>query len=264
VAIGQAAGQTGQGTAAVAIGQAAGQTGQGGNAVAIGSNAGLVGQLTGAIAIGFNAGFALQGTNAIAIGQGAGQTNQPNNSIVINATGTSLSGATASATYINPIRSDAAATTLSLLLYNPTTFELMTSSANTSAGSKTFVIDHPMDGDRYLVHSCLEGPEAGVYYRGTGRIVNGRSCSIALPRYVEHLAYNFSVQLTPLFNEGEDEGKDEYPNLQATMVKNNKFTVYGDTNCEFYWFVNGSRMDIDVEPLKAETVVKGEGPYKWI
>lgn len=78
---------------------------------------------------------------------------------------------------------------------------------------------------------------------------------------MEHLAYNFSVQLTPIFN--EDEG-EVYPNLQATMVKNNAFTVYGDANCEFYWFVNGSRMDIDVEPLKAETVVKGEGPYKWI
>jgi hypothetical protein len=62
-----------------------------------------------------------------------------------------------------------------------------------------------------------------------------------------------------VFNESE-----VYPNLQATMVKNNAFTVYGDANCEFYWFVNGSRMDIDVEPLKSETVVKGEGPYKWI
>jgi hypothetical protein len=32
--------------------------------------------------------------------------------------------------------------------------------------SKTFVIDHPVDPERYLVHACLEGPEAGIYYRG--------------------------------------------------------------------------------------------------
>jgi len=33
-------------------------------------------------------------------------------------------------------------------------------------GSKTFVREHPLNKDKYLVHACLEGPEAGVYYRG--------------------------------------------------------------------------------------------------
>jgi hypothetical protein len=170
-----------------------------------------------------------------------------------------LSGVTSSATYIAPIRSDAnAPATLSLLMYNSTTFEVMASSANTSSGSKTFVIDHPNDPERYLVHSCLEGPEAGVYYRGQGRIDNGHSCRVTLPSYVDNLAYNFSVQLTPIFN------NDTYPNLQASFIKDNEFTVYGEGNCEFYWIVHGCRLDIEVEPLKALTVVKGDGPYRWI
>jgi hypothetical protein len=39
--------------------------------------------------------------------------------------------------------------------------------------------------------------------------------------------------------------------------------VYGD-NCEFFWVVHGKRGTIDVEPLKTDVVVEGEGPYKWI
>jgi hypothetical protein len=33
---------------------------------------------------------------------------------------------------------------------------------------KSFVIQHPINTNQYLVHVCLEGPEAGVYYRGKG------------------------------------------------------------------------------------------------
>ena len=30
------------------------------------------------------------------------------------------------------------------------------------------IIDHPDDKEnKYLIHGCLEGPEVGVYYRGT-------------------------------------------------------------------------------------------------
>jgi hypothetical protein len=55
--------------------------------------------------MGFQAGQTNQGTNSIAIGSYAGQTNQARNSIVINASGVALNGATASACYINPLRS---------------------------------------------------------------------------------------------------------------------------------------------------------------
>ena len=40
---------------------------------------------------------------------------------------------------------------------------------------KTFIINHPLDDSKYLVHACLEGPEAGIYYRGDGEITNNES-----------------------------------------------------------------------------------------
>jgi hypothetical protein len=126
-------------------------------------------------------------------------------------------------------------------------------------GSKTFVIDHPTKSDNYLVHACLEGPEAGVYYRGEAKIVDNKSTIVFLPDYVESLATNYTTHLTPIY----DDNEDEQINLKCSRVKDNKFTVYGK-KCSFYWIVYGEREKINVEPLKKYTSVKGEGPYKWI
>ena len=124
-------------------------------------------------------------------------------------------------------------------------------------GSKTFVIDHPNDSTKYLVHGCLEGPESGVYYRGKSQINNNIYTTIQLPEYVKNLATNFTIQITPIYS-----GK-ELKQLYTTEIKDNSFQVYGE-NCEFYWMVHGKRLDIEVEPLKAVTNVKGNGPYTWI
>jgi len=124
-------------------------------------------------------------------------------------------------------------------------------------GSKTFVIDHPNDNSKYLVHACLEGPESGVYYRGEGEIIDNISTTIQLPDYVKNLASNFTVQLTPIYS-----GK-KIIQLHSSRIINNSFEVYGE-NCEFYWLVQGKRIDIEIEPLKAITNVKGNGPYTWI
>jgi hypothetical protein len=122
---------------------------------------------------------------------------------------------------------------------------------------KSFIIDHPLDENKYLVHICLEGPEAGVYYRGIGEIINNESTTIELPDYVEALAYNFTINLTPIYNGNMNSS------LQATIVENNKFSVYG-TNTKFYWIVYGTRCNINTEPNKSDVEVKGSGPYKWI
>ena len=50
--------------------------------------------------------------------------------------------------------------------------------------------------------------------------------------------------------------------LVSSEVENNQFTVYGD-NCDFFWVVHGKRGIIDVEPLKKDVAIKGDGPYKW-
>ena len=124
------------------------------------------------------------------------------------------------------------------------------------ATAKSFIINHPIQEEKYLVHACLEGPEAGVYYRGTGKILDNVSVEINLPHYVEALANDFTLQITPIYN-----GKITI--LNTSEVSNNKFTVYGE-NCKFYWHVTGKRSDVNVEPLKTDVEVKGQGPYLYI
>jgi hypothetical protein len=123
-------------------------------------------------------------------------------------------------------------------------------------GPKSFIINHPIEEDKYLVHACLEGPEAGVYYRGIGEIVDNNSTIIDLPYYVEAFARDFTVQITPIYN-----GKINI--LNSSEVTNNTFTVYGE-NCKFYWQVTGKRLDFITEPFKTDVEVKGDGPYLYI
>jgi hypothetical protein len=119
--------------------------------------------------------------------------------------------------------------------------------------SKTFVIDHPMDSEKYLVHACLEGPEAGVYYRGEETLVNEK-ITVILPNYVKSLATDFTVHITPI-------GKPRL--LGVSRVINGMFDVYGESG-DFFWSVYGKRQNIETEPLKYSVKLKGDGPYKWI
>ena len=121
---------------------------------------------------------------------------------------------------------------------------------------KTFIIQHPTNADKYLVHACLEGPEAGVYYRGKGTIINNTYVRIDLPEYVRKLATEFTVQVTHIYD-----GTSK--TFSVTEVKQNSFFVYGE-NGAFFWHVHGSRGPIEAEPLKSVSVVKGDGPYTYL
>jgi hypothetical protein len=124
-------------------------------------------------------------------------------------------------------------------------------------GVKTFVIDHPINPKKYLVHACLEGPESAVYYRGKGTISNNVSTIIQLPDYVESLATDFSIQITPIYN------GTSFATYNVSEVVNNEFHVYG-LNGSFFWLVHGRRQTIHVEPDKSSVSVRGDGPYTWI
>jgi hypothetical protein len=132
------------------------------------------------------------------------------------------------------------------------------------SASKTFVIDHPIHPNKYLVHACLEGPESGVYYRGKGEIVNGTSVEVQLPAYVSVLCRgtgtDFTVQLTPIYD-----GIVRTSMLYASEVDpaTNSFHVYGE-NGRFNWLVHGKRFDIEVEPKKADMNKHGDGPYTYL
>jgi hypothetical protein len=305
VAIGFSAGQTGQSSQAIAIGFAAGQRGQGASSVAIGYQSAQASQGSGCIAIGFASAIAGQLNNAVPIGNNSGSrplgvrqgdssicigsnsVSTFSNSIVLNASGGDLFTQTSAAFYVKPIRSTG--TNIGHVLQ----CDYLGTNEITVNTNKSFVIDHPTDKARHLVHVCLEGPEAGVYYRGKATIDDDGQATVLLPAYVPALATDFTVQLTPVSNKRprgqqpnntnivEHEGfrpggcrhtthpmidRDQPPPsiLTTTEVENGEFTVYGEPRTTFFWLVQGKRGDVEVEPLKSKTVVEGNGPYKWI
>ena len=217
--------------------------------ILMGSGAGKTTQGTNAVAIGKNAGNYNQGNGSLAIGLNAGATGQLGNTIVIDASNSGITTGGAGRLYVAPIR--ASDTSQNILNYNTTTKEI-------TYTSKTFVIDHPLDSEQYLVHACLEGPEAGVYYRGKGVIMHGTlSTIIRLPEYVDTLANEFTVHVTC---------KGHPSVLGVSDVESGRFEVFTDSfkGVEFFWVVYGKRFDIDVEPYKDSVNVHGSGPYRWI
>jgi hypothetical protein len=117
-----------------------------------------------------------------------------------------------------------------------------------AGGAKTFVIVHPLDASKELVHACIEGPEAAVYYRGEG-VTRAGLAWIELPAYFEALtrAERRTVQLTAIF----EDTAEELPTLAASMVSKGKFRVRSSTlSARFYWEVKAVRKD--VAPLIVE------------
>ncbi len=136
-----------------------------------------------------------------------------------------------------------------------------------SVGAKTFIIDHPSDPRRYLVHATLEGPEGAVFYRGTARLEHGRA-EVLLPSYFEGLTHrgDRTVILTNI--DGFDRLAVE--KQRDGKVANGRFIVISDnpnSAQEFDWEVKAARKDVPrlvVTPLKNEISVAGFGPYTFI
>lgn len=122
------------------------------------------------------------------------------------------------------------------------------------SGTKNFKIDHPLKPDRFLVHACIEGPEAAVFYRGEGITNDEGIAEVILPDYFEALTHleGRTIQVTPLFD-SEDE---DFGYVAAGRIKNGKFKVRSFlVDQRFYWEVKAVRADVPeliVEPLKPE------------
>lgn len=131
---------------------------------------------------------------------------------------------------------------------------------------KTFIIDHPSDPGRYLVHATLEGPEGAVFYRGSARLRDGRA-EVELPAYFEALTAREgrTVLLTNI---------DGFDRLAVKTVRNEKiyggrFIVYSDNPSSaqpFDWEVKAVRADkapLETEPAVDQIDVHGFGPYTY-
>ena len=248
VAIGNQSSFFNAGSNIVSIGYQSGYNSQGNSSIAIGYQAAFTSQnfvaSFGSIAIGYQSGILSQGYNAIAIGYQAGSysatTGQPANTFMIS---------TAS------VRSSGYGQVSSGALMYATNGELYYRSA-----SKTFVIDHPTTPDAYLVHACLEGPEAGVYVRGEGVILS-ESVDITLPSYSDALATTYTIHVTGKVDRNDTTiGTKSY---RASRVVGGVFTVYGPPGA-FFWHAYGKRGDIVTEPMKSDVTKYGDGPYTYI
>jgi hypothetical protein len=131
---------------------------------------------------------------------------------------------------------------------------------------KNFTIQHPVYPTKYLVHACLEGATADVFYRGRAEIL--KTCefvNIKLPDYYCHIVESGSstIQLTPI-------GRPFAPLGGEILERENIIRVWADTRYNsripFYWEIKGKRKDTDfkVEPEKDEVEVKQWGPYTYM
>ena len=107
-----------------------------------------------------------------------------------------------------------------------------------SATTKAFLIDHPTKENKKLQYGSLEGPENGVYVRGTTD-----EQTIELPEYWSELVHDESVTvvLTPI-------GKKQDLFI---IKKSNKLIKIGGVEGSYDYVVYGERKDIDrleVEP----------------
>jgi hypothetical protein len=124
-------------------------------------------------------------------------------------------------------------------------------------GTKTFVVPHPSDETKELIHACLEGPENGVYYRGEVTTTNG-TAEIVLPDYFEPLTYEEerTVLLTQIFEDDDDVviGSNTPATLLASRVKGGKFKIRStNPTVKVYWEVKAVRR-INVDRLEVERV----------
>ena len=137
---------------------------------------------------------------------------------------------------------------------------------STQSVFKTFIIDHPADGRRHLVHAALEGPEGAVYYRGSARLRNGQA-RIELPAYFEALTHaeGRTIQLTNV--DGFD--RLAVQTQDGAKIADGAFVVVSEgprSTQRFDWEVKAVRADgpaLVVEPLKGSISIAGAGPYTY-
>jgi len=124
---------------------------------------------------------------------------------------------------------------------------------NTTGGTKNFVIPHPLDDTKELTHSCLEGPEAGVFYRGEVTTANGIA-EVTLPDYFEALTFteDRSILLTVIVDDANPVFGGQ---VAAGRITNGKFKVYSvDPSATIAWEVKAiRRIDGELNRLKVVT-----------
>ncbi len=100
-------------------------------------------------------------------------------------------------------------------------------------GAKYFVEPHPTDPTKEIRYVCLEGPEAGTYFRGTARIVGGFA-TIEVPEDFRMVtsASGLTIQALP---------SGDLAVLACVSKDLNRIVIKGSADVEFDYMVNGVR-----------------------
>ena len=109
------------------------------------------------------------------------------------------------------------------------------------ADTKSFDIPHPTKKNMRLVHGTLEGPEFGMYQRGTLKSQITME-EIPLPAYWGKLVSDYTVTLTPHGNYNVwlvEKHKNMFE------IKTNWDAIDGPWSCD--WVVIGRRNDYNLE-----------------
>ena len=110
--------------------------------------------------------------------------------------------------------------------------------------AKPFDIEHPIKGDGHrLRHVSLEGPEAGVYYRGRLKESN----TIELPSYWKGLVHedSITVQLQPI-GKNQDLVIESFNNEFITIeIGANQDFLTGEILIDCFYHVYGERKDVN-------------------
>lgn len=85
----------------------------------------------------------------------------------------------------------------------------------------------------------LYGNEKSIYYRGKGEIINDIAITIKLPDYLSNIAYEFTINITPIYKSENNNNNNE--SLFVTEIENNQFNVYGK-NRKFFWTLFGKNI----------------------
>ena len=131
---------------------------------------------------------------------------------------------------------------------------------------KTFIVNHPIDEEKHLVHATLEGPEGAVYYRGESKLENGK-CTITLPSYFE--AFTRKEQRTVILTNIDGFDRIAVKSINGHKIKDGRFIVVSenpDSTQKFDWEVKAVRSDapaLEAEPDKKDHLVGGFGPYTF-
>jgi hypothetical protein len=132
----------------------------------------------------------------------------------------------------------------------------------TASGTKNFIQPHPNDPSKTIEYVCLEGGEAGTYWRGTAQLVDGEAV-VEMPEHFRVITagHDVTAQVTPLG-----------PGMLYVAERTNRRIVVrampgSPPDTSFDYFVQGLRLGFEnhvpLRPVKPSDIPTKIRPELW-